>query len=349
LERQPPKALSVLIKSEPKLLILVLTRFLHANRRCYIVPTQPAGATVSSGAALGPFSLSGVPLEGTQVVRLVYIDEAGISNKDQEPFLTVAGIVVQADSKLNAIENHLGRLVERHIPARHRDGFIFHAKEIFNGGGPVFKRVKDEFIGPREWPLERRLKIADDLAACIQKFDLPIAFGWIERESFAQDYDLPPEMSPAEQTIAAHVSAFLNCVMMAEHWMRKNATNENCLLIVEDNSQARSTIRDVYNHHKDKKLVEILDEQTLRHFPLRKVKEDPLFQPKKPSNPLNLADFCAYVWKKILMKDKRYERFFDPMRKHLIVFEEGWLERPRGKRARNSNHSRQRQAPERPA
>jgi hypothetical protein len=111
--------------------------------------------------------------------------------------------------------------------------------ELFNGGGKVFKRQKREFIGPNEWPLERRLKIADDLAAMIAKFDLPIALGFIERASFPQTFNLPPEMTTAEQTIAAHVSAFLNCAMIAEHWMRKNASNENCMLIVEDNDAAR--------------------------------------------------------------------------------------------------------------
>jgi hypothetical protein len=66
----------------------------------------------------------------------------------------------------------------------------------------------------------------------------------------------------------------------------------------------------VHTHHQDKKLVDVLDEQSLRHFPLRKIKEDPLFQPKKPTSPLGIADFCAYVWKKVLMKDDRYVRIF---------------------------------------
>ena len=123
--------------------------------------------------------------------------------------------------------------------------------------------------------------------------------------------------------------------MVAEHWMRKNASDENCMLIVEDNKQARETMRAVHNHHQDKKLALVLDEQTRRHFPLRKIKEDPLFQPKKPTSPLVVADFCAYVFKRILMGDKRYERFFNPIRHHLISFEQSWLERPRGRRVRN--------------
>jgi hypothetical protein len=214
------------------------------------------------------------------------MDEAGISNPKQEPFLTFAGIIVHADSKLNAIENHLERLIYRHIPARLREGFVFHATEIFSCG-KTLKKQKPDFIGPWEWPLERRLKIADDLAAMIKKFDLPIAMGSIERAKFREDFDLPPEMTTTEEVVAAHVSAFLNSAMIAEQWMRKNASDENCLLIVEDNKQARETMKNVQNYHQDKKLEHVLDEQSLRYFPLRKIKEDPLFQPKKPTSTRN--------------------------------------------------------------
>jgi hypothetical protein len=65
-----------------------------------------------------------------------------------------------------------------------------------------------------------------------------------------------------------------------------------------------------------------LDDDTKKHFPLRKIKEDPLFQPKRQSHPLIFADFCAYVWKKILMGDRRYDRFFEPLRKQVIYFED---------------------------
>jgi hypothetical protein len=268
-------------------------------------------------------------------LRLVYIDEAGISNRAQEPFLTVAGIIVDADNKLNAIENYLERLVNRHIPEEHRSGFVFHATELFNGGGKIFKREKADLIGPHEWPLERRLRIADELAAIPQKFDLPIALGWIDRANFPKAFDIPKEMPESYRTIAAHVCAFLNCEMIAEQWMRKYATNEICMLIVEDNDQARKNIREVHTYHQEKKLAQTLDENELKYFPLRKIKEDPLFQPKKPSNPLIVADFCAYVWKKYLMKDQRYDRFFEPFKNKLVSFEDSWLNRPRGRRARS--------------
>ena len=61
------------------------------------------------------------------------------------------------------------------------------------------------------------------------------------------------------------------------------------------------------------------------HFPYRKIKEDPLFQPKRSTSVLVLADFCAYVVKRIVMNndDPIYSRFYDAFRKRMIVFEGG--------------------------
>jgi hypothetical protein len=275
------------------------------------------------------------------------MDEAGISKPAQEPFVTVAGIIVHADNKLNAIEGQLDRILQRHIPEHQREGFVFHAMELFNGGGKVFKRPKREIVGPLEWPMERRFAIADEIAAIPKKFDLPIALSFIERAKFPKSFDLPPEWTEAQKTVAAHVSAFMASALVIEHWIRKNASNENCLLVAEDNAQARSIIRDVQQHHQDKKIEAVLDEKTRKHFPLRKIKEDPLFQSKRPSHPLVVADFCAYVFKRVLMGDTRYERFFDPFRQKIVTFEEEWLGRDRGRRFRSIPRSRQRQVSER--
>jgi hypothetical protein len=90
-------------------------------------------------------------------MRLVYIDEGGISKATQEPFVVVAGVIIDADRVLNGVENQLERIMQRNIPERYHKEFIFHATELFNGGGKVFKRERNDVVGPREWPLDRRL------------------------------------------------------------------------------------------------------------------------------------------------------------------------------------------------
>jgi Protein of unknown function (DUF3800) len=269
-------------------------------------------------------------------MHLVYIDEAGISKASQEPFLVVAGVIVDGDGKLNGVKNRLERLMLRHIPLRHQDGFVFTAKHLFNGDGNVFRRTDDVFIGPREFSLERRLEIADDIIGIIGKFDLPVALGWVERATFPRTFEITADWPAKEITIAAHVSAFMNCAMLAEHWMRSRPQHENCLLVVENNDQAKTNIAEVQRYHQEKKMEQLIDETAGAHFPFRKIQEDPLFQPKRQSNPMILADFCAYVWKRFLMKDIKYNRFFEPLRTQIIAFDVNTLnDRAARRRVRN--------------
>jgi hypothetical protein len=230
--------------------------------------------------------------------------------------LVCAGVIVHADKKLVAIERHLDTLVDRHIPEHHRENFVFHATEIFNGGGKVFDRT--------EWPIERRVRIAADLAAIPKKFRLPLAFGWLERAKFPLSMALPPEMTENDKTAFAHSSAFMTCAMIGEHWMRREAPNEVALIVAEDNQRARRWIKEAYAFHQDRRIVDRLSEESRRHFPFRKLKEDPLFQNKRRSSVLQVADFCAYVFKRILMNenDERYLPFWRPMTPYIAAFDD---------------------------
>jgi len=279
-------------------------------------------------------------------VRFTYVDEAGISRRDQEPFLVVAGVIVHVDNDLNGIENQLQRLFDRHIPKRLRNDFVFSAKEVFNGG-KYLKREKDNFIGPREWPIERRHEIARDILRVLIKFKLPVAIGFMDRATFLDDFDLPRDFPEHERTIAEHVSTYLTCAMMVEHWMRQNASNENCFMVVENTDNARKMITDVQHHHQSKEMQLRWDSIGSVSFPLRKIKHNPHFEPKGVNSPLILADFCAYIFKKILMDNKNYDQFFEPFRPLLIWFEDSYFQQQTKRLSRIAGRSHQTQASER--
>lgn len=123
----------------------------------------------------------------------------------------------------------------------------------------------------------------------------------------------PHEASPEkDRAIATHITAFTLCSMKVDQWMRHNASNEVCLLVVEDHAEARSLVRETQAYHQDRRILATLAEEHRGLLPLRKIKEDPLFQNKRPSGVLQLADFCAYVRKRALMGDGRYWRFVSP-------------------------------------
>ena len=50
-------------------------------------------------------------IDGDDLVRLIYLDEAGISNPAHEPFLVVAGILIHGDKQWKLIEGDLVNLV----------------------------------------------------------------------------------------------------------------------------------------------------------------------------------------------------------------------------------------------
>jgi Protein of unknown function (DUF3800) len=276
-------------------------------------------------------------------VRLVYLDEAGLSKPSEEPFLVVAGAIVHADHKLTAIERHLDGLAARNIRGELLDGFVFHAHELFNGGGKVFKREKNDFIGPIEWTRERRWSLADELAKIPAKFDLPIAISFLDKEDFANNYGVRNPQSAEETLVLQHSIAFPQTSMMIEQWMRANTCNEVCMLIAEDNDRARRMIRGSQNFYQDPNKVATLRNhgtpEVAMHVPFRKIKEDPLFQPKKRAHPMIIADFCAYVFKKVLMKDERYYRFFAPWRKNITSFDLAALKERYERRAQRRRHS----------
>jgi hypothetical protein len=260
-------------------------------------------------------ALGGGRLEGRKLVRLVYIDEAGISSPAQEPYVVVAGVIVHADHQLQPLEEAFSKLVKKHIPAEARDGFIFHAKDLFNGGG---------FFTRERWSLDLRLKIADEIAAIPKKLHLKVAAHASHRESALIDYKIPVNFSNREKSLAVLAATFLGCNTHVEMWMRKHAKTEICMLVVEDNPDARRIITRVQRLYQDPKFVPT--EGGKEFFPFKKIKESPLFQKKQDSSSLQMADFIAYVFKRWRMEQMaipgRWWRYIQPMAECFAVFTE---------------------------
>jgi hypothetical protein len=66
-------------------------------------------------------------------MRLTYIDEAGISNPTQEPWVVVAGVIVDADRQLVHLERKLDKLIGRYIPPPQQNDFVFQDQDGSSG------------------------------------------------------------------------------------------------------------------------------------------------------------------------------------------------------------------------
>ena len=102
--------------------------------------------------------------------------------------------------------------------------------------------------------------------------------------------------------------------------MRTNAPDEICVLIVEDSQSARSMIRTVqalYQMAGSERATAGL-KGALNVLPFSSIQHDPLFEDKRPSSVLQLADYCAYVVKRTIRGDPKILRFAQPIRRLVI-------------------------------
>ena len=67
------------------------------------------------------------PLLGHNLVRLLYLDEAGTDGRATH--MCVAGVLVHGDHQWPEIDRLVGDLITKYIPESDRFGFIFHATE----------------------------------------------------------------------------------------------------------------------------------------------------------------------------------------------------------------------------
>lgn len=241
------------------------------------------------------------------------MDEAGMANPAQEPYVVVSAVILDGDHQLLVVEHYLRAIVDKYIPEDQRNDFIFHAFELFGGYG----FFKDRDV----WPIERRLEIADELSEICEVLTVPITFGLMPRDHSSLDkvVELPENPSQRDLTVLAHTLAYVHCCVNVERWMRENTSNENCLLIVENNDTSRKTIAETQRFHQDPRNYELWSERERQYFPFTKIRQSPLFEVKGPYSALQLSDYCAYVCKRIVMGDEKYQRFWGPMTAKVFV------------------------------
>lgn len=165
-------------------------------------------------------------------MRIVYIDEAGTSNKTDEPFLVVAGVLVHGDHQLNKLNAALQDILRKHIPEADRDKALLHATDIYSG-----RKYFDPKRKP-EWTIERRMAILDDLAKLPVDLNLKVVFNFLDKVQF------PPERldidEPGVSLKALSVAlVYVSCLIEVDQWFRDNAKMENCFVVLEPVARRR--------------------------------------------------------------------------------------------------------------
>lgn len=78
------------------------------------------------------------PLAGADLVRLLYLDEAGTN--PTHPHACAAGVLIDGDQDWPEVDRRIVALIEKHIEPERRLGFVFHATDIYHGTGYFDRR-----------------------------------------------------------------------------------------------------------------------------------------------------------------------------------------------------------------
>lgn len=261
-------------------------------------------------------SLSGVPVDlRNRRVRLVYLDEAGISNPNQEPFLVVAGVILNADQDWQALDRHLKSLMRKWLPNEMRRTGIFHAKDIWHGA-KEFRRD--------QWPLPKRMSILEDLVAIPSRFHLPVVHGFIERlPAMATLQQKDPRLPASTVANLIHSSAFIGAAASADMWMEQNARNEVAMLIAEDTGRVKEALKMFHDGYRQDYVDSYFAEIAIKDYPknvfkTRNIIDAVHFASKAESPLLQIADTCAFFIKRVLQGNADAKAYFDVFSSQMV-------------------------------
>jgi Protein of unknown function (DUF3800) len=253
-------------------------------------------------------SLSGVRLAGRNLARLVYLDESGLSR--DEPYLVVASVIVHADNQLGPLEDCLRGIIDDHVPENLRDGFVLHAADLFSGN-------KKE-LPPEIWDQEIRWRILQEVLSIPKQLKIEVCAAYIIKKRFQANY---ASSSASKQRIAMHAAAIVECTVAVEKWMRECTTNEVAILFAENNDEVRKAAKATQILMKSENAKAKLPSMWFSSaLPLVRIKEGINFVTKPESLALQLADACAWAFRKHRTKDPKASQFYATLETQVVKF-----------------------------
>jgi len=225
-------------------------------------------------------------------MRLVYLDEAGVSNPQQEPHLVVAGVILNGDQDWQPIDRHLKSICRRFLPEDDRDGFVFHAKDLWHGSG-YFKRDV--------WPRDKRMAIMQEIAGIPNRFHLYVVAGAIDRLAM-QDALKKRSPNMGSKVIAAwtHAEAYIKVAADVDSWMQRDAPEEVAMLIAENTEPTKRALKLVHAGFRTDDDEYWHVPRQWRVFTARRIVDTVHFAEKEESSILQVADMCAFVMKRYI-------------------------------------------------
>lgn len=241
-------------------------------------------------------------------VRLIYTDEAGTS--PAEPVRVVAGIIIHGDNQLRDVTTEIARLIKDRVPEIYREDFVFHGKEVFNGG---------KYFNSSEWTFDDRVDFFKEFICIPRVYDLPISLGVVWKGAF--DHTVCAQIpintkNKVRMHQIEHLIAFQYCLERADKFLRKYLNGEeNGAVFAEDAPEMRKLLAGAGMSFRDNPLFmpsECLAneswQQTIGMVPeaityeINHLIDVPHFVEKSGASILQLADACAFAFRRSLSR-----------------------------------------------
>lgn len=246
-------------------------------------------------------------------MRLIYVDEAGTSAR--EPVRVVASVIVNADEQYRILDEQISSAVAQHVPEALRPGYVVHAKEIFNGGKRVDRTT---------WPFESRREFLSSLLRIPRENAVPISVGFVFSDVYSSE--MPPR-EDLDLVTLQHSIAFSSCVERADLFLRKYLNgNEVGLVVSEDVPERRRFLSLTGLLHRSQPMFLPAGWQRpnrLEHdlglkppdkdLEIRNIIDVPHFVAKGQAPMLQLADVCAFTFRRCLSRQPYGEELVQEM------------------------------------
>ena len=231
-------------------------------------------------------SLGGGRLPGGNIVRVVYVDEAGRGLISEEPHFVVACAITNPDTQWHKLRRHYADIANDVFGLKgddKYDEYVFHAKDVWHGSGD-FPRLK--------FSLQVRMKIMNRLADVVRLYEIPICVGIIERQSVHED------LSSSKTAVRhlEHACAYALALQYVDSWMVRHCPDQVATVTAEDTDDVKQTLQ-LFHESAIKK--DTYDDYYDRGFFVTKTIVDSVnFAPKQLSPLLQVADHCAFLAKR---------------------------------------------------
>jgi hypothetical protein len=242
------------------------------------------------------------------MAKTAYMDEAGIS--EHEPVSVVLSVIVDVDAQWRLAEAEIIESFKTIPRAVLESRFVFSAKVVIGG---KYRPL---------WPDEDRIAFLVRMMSIPRKLGLPICVGF-QRRGKQSDPTLlrtPPQLANLKHWEMDHVSAFMECAMEIEDFMKAHTPpNEVCTIKAE---QTRLN-RFMY------KVLKFLQRSALpgANVPvIHRIPEPVNWLDKDDSPLLWLADSCAFAFRSFLAESAgpHTDKFIEAVVGYPLAFEGRW-------------------------